>query len=202
MTAAAFSGYLVIFWQLLVRVYFLRTCFARTLIDSAISVVLTGTVDEAPKLRALCVAEMRKVWEQPINSKGPPFLFWELCKRRYLSCGGALDRHGFLTFQDYVEITGTRHVYFSVFKPWSMCFNTWSTFAGVKGVAWAWEPEITAMAYVLNTTMAVYSRTTKRAGNHWAFYRPGPGQPLSDPMVLLVNLHRFHFEPVQYYNLP
>ena len=35
-TAAAFSGYLVIFWQLLVRVYFLRTCFAHTLIDSAI----------------------------------------------------------------------------------------------------------------------------------------------------------------------
>ena len=147
------------------------------------------------------MAEMRKVWEEPINSKGPPFLFWELCKRRYLSCGRWLDRHGYLSFQEYVNITGTRHAYFSVFKL-CMCLNTCSTFAGVKGVAWAWEPEITAMAYLLNTTFAVFSRTTKRAANHWAFYRPGPGQPLSDPMVLLVNLHRFHFEPVQYYNLP
>ena len=77
-----------------------------------------------------------------------------------------------------------------------------STCVGVKGTAWAWEPEITAMAHLLNTTLAVYSRTAKRRGNHWAFYRPGPGHPLSDPMVLLVNYQRFHFEPVQYYNLP
>ena len=74
--------------------------------------------------------------------------------------------------------------------------------AGIKGVAWAYEPEITAMGYLLNTTLAVFSRTANRKGNHWQFYRPGPGHPLSDPMLFIVNLHRFHFEPVQYYNLP
>ena len=77
-----------------------------------------------------------------------------------------------------------------------------STCVGVKGTAWAWEPEITAMAYLLNTTVAVFSKTAKRKANHWAFYRPGPGHPLSNPMILLVNLHRLHFEPVQYYNVP
>ena len=37
-----------------------------------------------------------------------------------------------------------------------------STCVGVKGTAWAWEPEITAMAYLLNTTLAVFSRTAKK----------------------------------------
>ena len=69
--------------------------------------MLAGTVDEAAKLRALCVSEMHKFWERPINSKGPPFLFWELCKRRFLFIGGRLDLHGFISFEDYVEWTGT-----------------------------------------------------------------------------------------------
>ena len=74
--------------------------------------------------------------------------------------------------------------------------------AGVKGCAWAYEPEITAMAYLLKTTIAIYSKTSKKKGNHWQFYRPGPAQPLSDPILMLVNLHQFHFEPVQYYRVP
>ena len=74
--------------------------------------------------------------------------------------------------------------------------------AGVKGCAWAYEPEIAAMAYLLKTTIAIYSKTSKKKGNHWQFYRPGPAQPLSDPILMLVNLHQFHFEPVQYYRVP
>ena len=78
----------------------------------------------------------------------------------------------------------------------------WYPSAGVKGTAWAYEPEITAMAYLLETTIAIFSRTSRRKGNHWQFYRPSPGMPLSDPVVMLVNLNHFHFEPVLYYNAP
>ena len=168
---------------------------------SAMSVVITGTLDEAPKLRALCVSQMRKVWDSQINSKGPSFAFWELCKARFLFCGGRLDRHGFLTFDDYVDYTGTIHHLLSDLQP-CFLFNAWIACAGVKGTACAWEPEITAMAYLLNTTLAVFSRTNNRKGNHWQFYMPGPGEAISDPMVLLVNLHRYHFEPAQYYTVP
>ena len=38
---------------------------------SAISIIVTGAVNEAPKLRSLCVAHMSKVWETDINTKGP-----------------------------------------------------------------------------------------------------------------------------------
>ena len=168
---------------------------------SAISIIITGTVHEAPKLRALCVSQMRKVWESAINSKGPAFLFWELCKTRFQFCGGRPDRHGFVSFEEYVDYTGTVQQFMSDLQ---LCIslNVWISCAGVKGAAWAWEPEITAMAYLLNTTLAVFSRTNLRKGNHWQFYRPGPGLSLCQPMVLLVNLQRFHFEPVQYYNVP
>ena len=94
------------------------------------------------------------------------------------------------------------HTPFSCTLPNFLFINTWIAFLGTRGTAWAWEPELTAMAYLLNITLAIYSRTNNRKGNHWAFYRPGPGHALSDPVVLLVNLHRFHFEPVQYYNIP
>ena len=83
---------------------------------SAISVIVTGKPNEASKLRALCVAEMRKVWECQINTKGPSFQFWELCKRRFHSIGGAPDRHGFIPFQDYVDISGKKHVYLLFIK--------------------------------------------------------------------------------------
>ena len=73
---------------------------------SAISIIITGTVYEAPKLRALCVSQMRKVWESTINSKGPAFLFWELWKMRFQFCGGRPDRHGFVLFEENVDYTG------------------------------------------------------------------------------------------------
>ena len=177
-------------WQLLFQVVLALCVHAHTaqpflilvllLIDylSAISNILTGTIDEAPKLRALCVSQMKKVWESNINSKGPPFPFWQLCVDRYKFCGGVLDRHAYLTFEEYTEWTGTIHPSLAHFQS---CFslNTWIAFLGNRGTAWAWEPEITALAYLLKTTLAIYSRTNNRKGNHWAFYRPGPGHSLS-----------------------
>ena len=72
----------------------------------------------------------------------------------------------------------------------------------MKGTAWACEPEITAMAYLLNTTLAVFSRTAKKKSQPLGVLQAWTGSSLSDPMALLVNLHRFHSETVQYYNLP
>jgi len=82
---------------------------------SAISIIVTGKPNEASKLRALCVSKMRQVWETQINSRGPSFLFWELCKRRFLSIGGAPDRHGFIPFGDYVDISGKKACLCSIF---------------------------------------------------------------------------------------
>jgi len=115
-------------WQLLLQVVLALCLYAHTaqpfviivllLIDylSAISIILTGTIDEAPKLRALCVSQMKKVWESHINSKGPPFPFWQLCVDRYKFCGGVLDRHDFLTFEEYTEWTGTIHPFLAHFQ--------------------------------------------------------------------------------------
>ena len=98
-------------------------------------------VHEVANLKSLCVAQMRKVWETSINSKGPAFPFLELCKQRLEYCDGRLDRNGFISFQDYVDCTGTVHQFLEVLKP-SISFNMCFPSAGVKGTAWAWEPEI------------------------------------------------------------
>jgi len=170
---------------------------------SAISIIVTGALNEAPKLRALCVSKMRQVWEADINTKGPSYKFWELCKRRFKFCGGNPDRHGFISFQEYVDYTGTTHLSAVLLTlKHAFALNISNPFAGVKGTAWAWEPEVTAMAYLLNTTIACFSKTNKNKGDHWQFYRPGPAQPITNPMLLLVNIHQFHFEPVQYYQCP
>ena len=68
--------------------YTCDTCFNYTfsilelysipVLASAISITVIGTLTEPTKLRALCVAQMRKVWEEQINTKGPSFKFWEL----------------------------------------------------------------------------------------------------------------------------
>ena len=78
-------------WKLLLQVVLVMRGFSEhfslwpvysiPVLLSAISVIVTGKPNEASKLRALCVAEMRKVWECQINTKGPSFQFWELCKR-------------------------------------------------------------------------------------------------------------------------
>ena len=140
------------------------SCFFRLYLSSS-SHIITGTVHEAPKLQALCTSQMRKVWDTQINSKGTIFPLWQLCVRCFDFCGGRLDRHGFVSFDEYVQLdyTGAIHHFLSYFQS---CFSlsVWIACLGVKGTVWAWEPEITSMLYLLNTTLAVFSRTSNRNG--------------------------------------
>ena len=71
------------------------------------------------------------------------------------------------------------------------------------GSSWAYEPEVTAMAFLLETTIACFSSNPGIAelanSDHWAFYtsKPGVKRTLhSPPYLLLKNLNQCHFEPV------
>jgi hypothetical protein len=69
--------------------------------------------------------------------------------------------------------------------------------------AWAHEPEITAMAFLLQTTIVCYSHNPNipalKDADHWAFYSAAPGLKTtlhSPPYILLFNIDQAHFEPV------
>ena len=153
-----FRSLLLVIWRGV-----LRTDVAVFDLFSAISIMVTGAIKEAPKLRALCVAQMRKVWEADINTKGPSFKFWELCKARFAFCGGVPDRHGFISYDEYVDYTGTVHLTaFLLTLTHTFPLNICNPWVGVKGTAWAWEPEITAMAYLVNISICLFFQNQQK----------------------------------------
>ena len=83
--AAVFSGCFVVLSPLLLRLSF-TTANPSTVV-----------VDDATKLGALCVSEMRKVWERPINSKGHLSCFGSFASVAFCSLGdGSVDMVLFL----------------------------------------------------------------------------------------------------------
>jgi len=80
-------------------------------------------------------------------------------------------------------------------------------FADMKNpTTWAHEPEVTAMAFCLETTIACYSYNSSgvlKDHSGWALYAPTPcGNRFTNPIILLVDIDQFHFEPVSCYKTP
>ena len=85
--------------------------------------------------------------------------------------------------------------------------------ADMTGSSWAYVPEVIAMAFLLETTIACFSCNPAipelANADHWAFYSFKPGVKTtchSPPYLLLKNVNQCHFEPViicaQLYVLP
>ena len=77
------------------------------------SMVIPGTTCHASKLRALCLAKMKQVWNTDISSRSQ-FPFLDLAKKRFLNSGGVLDRTGHVPYDAYIELLGK---YFCSFNP-------------------------------------------------------------------------------------
>ena len=75
--------------------------------------VMSGTTCYASKLRALCLAKMKQVWNTDISSRSQ-FPFLDLAKKRFLNSGGVLDRTGHVPYDAYIELLGK---YFCSFNP-------------------------------------------------------------------------------------
>jgi len=75
----------------------------------------------------------------------------------------------------------------------------------MTGSSWAYGPEVTAMAYLLETTIGCFSYNpgvdNLQSSDAWAFYPSHPGvkahpHTVSPPFLLLKNINQAHFEPV------
>ena len=174
----------------------------RSFLPRAVSLALSGTAENHRKLRILCLTKMKSVWDVNVSKK---FLFSDLAKKRFVDAGGKLDRQGCVPYDHYIALLGKpffcwlHHFSFQIYLHSPIP----TPCADMTGSSWAYEPEVTAMAYLLETTIACFSSNPGidelSLYDHWAFYSPKPGLKTnshSPPYLLLKNINQSHFEPL------
>ena len=123
---------------------------------------------------------MKRHWNA---NAGTHFPLSELSSKIFTAADGRLDRHGPVPYHTdkYIALLGKLPflgdcmiVFLFFFSQQHSPFRTPS--ADLTGPSWAYEPEVTAMAFLLNTTIACFSCNPGilelANADYWAFTLP------------------------------